>query len=66
MIGGGRTIMHLPDPMNHSGVKENTLGKRGLSRINVRSNPNVPCPLKRNGAGWGLRNFAHQTSGKKN
>jgi hypothetical protein len=66
MISGGCTIVHLPDPMDHSCVEEYTLGKRGLSRIDVRSNPNVPCPLKRNGTGWGLRNFAHQTRGKKN
>jgi hypothetical protein len=68
MIGGGGTIVHLADPVDHSGVKENPLGERGLSRIDVRSNPNVPCPLKRNGTGWGLCDFAHRfdwVSGKE-
>jgi hypothetical protein len=65
VIGCGGTIVDFTDPMDHSRIEKNPLGERSLSRVDMRSNPNVPCPLKRNGTSSGLRDFAHQTSGKK-
>jgi hypothetical protein len=59
VIGCGGTIVHLTDPMDHSRVEKNSLSERGLSRIDMRSNPYIPCPLKRNRTSWGLRDFAH-------
>ena len=64
MIGGGGTIVHLTNTVDHSSVEKNPLGERGLTGIDVRSNPNVPCPLERNGTCWGCYDFAH-TSGKE-
>jgi hypothetical protein len=60
MVSGRGTIVHLTDPMDHARIKENPLGKRGLARIDVRSNPNVPGPLKRHGTGGDFCDFRHQ------
>jgi hypothetical protein len=59
MISSGGTIVHLTDPMDHSGVEKNPLGQGGLPGINVRRNPNVPCPLKRDGTKWDGCDFRH-------
>jgi hypothetical protein len=37
--------MHLADFMIHTGVKEHTLGRRGLARVNVGRNADVPVSL---------------------
>jgi hypothetical protein len=57
MISGGGTIVHLTDPMDHSGVEKNPFRERGLPCIDMRSNPNVPCPLKRYGTGRIVSDF---------
>jgi hypothetical protein len=39
--------MDFPDLMDHAGVKEDSLCQSRLSGINVRTDPDVPRPLKR-------------------
>ena len=33
--------------MDHARVEQDPLGQRGLPRINMRSNPDIPSPLER-------------------
>jgi hypothetical protein len=59
MIGDRSAIVNFTNAVNHTRVKKNTLSKRSLPRINVRSDPNIPRPLQRVWTVWIIRILGH-------
>jgi hypothetical protein len=51
-VGRGGTIVHFANPVDHPGVKQDTLGQGGLAGINVGRNPDVAGALQREGTVW--------------
>src|SRR5580704_14990382 len=45
VIHHGRAVVHLADLVRDAGVKQNTLGRGGLARINMRRDTDVPISL---------------------
>src|SRR5690606_17273904 len=45
-VGRRGPLMYLTDPVNFAGVVEHTFGCRGLTRINVRDNPDIANALQ--------------------
>ena len=49
-VRGGGPFVHLADLMDHAGVEEDTLGERGLARIDMRGDANITGALEGIGA----------------
>jgi hypothetical protein len=59
VIGHRSSIVNFTNAVNHASVKKNTLSKRRLPRINVRSDPNIPRPFQRVWTVWIIRILGH-------
>ena len=46
-IGDSRALVHFPDLVDHAGVKENALGNRCFTGVDMRRDPDVPRPFQR-------------------
>ena len=46
-VGNRRALVHLADLVDHAGVKKDTLGQRGLARVDVRADADVARALER-------------------
>ena len=44
-VGGGSTVMHFADLVDHAGVEQNTLSQSRLTRVNVGADPDVTGTL---------------------
>src|SRR5206468_12774679 len=54
-IGHGRAFVHLPDLVDHAGIKQNALSQRRFAGIDVRGDADVPRPFERELAIWRVR-----------
>ena len=50
-------IVHVADLVDETGVKKNPLGGSRFTRIDVRGNPDVACPLHRVLPVWRIHRF---------
>ncbi len=49
-VHGGGALVDLPHPMDAARIEEDTLGRRGLARVDVGHDPDIPVLLQRYGA----------------
>ena len=54
-IGGGRSLVHLADLMDHAGIEKNPLGQCCLARVDMGANPDITGAIQRKGAIRGIR-----------
>jgi hypothetical protein len=54
-IGGRATIVDFADFVNHACIKQDSLGERCLTRVNVRSDPDISGALEHVLAVWTIR-----------
>ena len=45
-VGGGGTVVHLTDFMDHARVEQDALREGRLARVNMRRNPDITGALK--------------------
>src|SRR4051812_25740910 len=46
-VGRCRSVVHFADLVNAAGVEENALGRRGFTRVDMRSNSDITYSLYR-------------------
>jgi hypothetical protein len=49
-VHGGGALVDLPHPVDAPGVEEDALGRRGLARVDVGHDPDIPVLLQRDSA----------------
>ena len=45
VVHDGRAVVHFADLVRHAGIEQDALGRRGLARVDVRGDPDVPVSL---------------------
>src|SRR5690606_25708569 len=54
-VGGGGTVVHLTDFVDHARVKKDPLREGRLARVNVRGDPDIPGALEHVLTVWTVR-----------
>jgi hypothetical protein len=64
-VGGGGTVVHLADLVDHAGVEQDPLREGRLARVDVRGDPDIPGALEHILAVWTVRIHGREMCGAR-